>query len=647
MKLLIESCKCRVKIFVLLCDVTQNTIQKNKEREIMQIYRKQHYDRVLERVFAPLLDESDLLTQLRANTILAKGERYFDFTASGLAYKKIEKRLDSILPYYANTHSRFATHSAFMSAVYERAKERLKEMLGLGDEFVLIAGGSGASFGIKKFQELMGHSAFMSAVYERAKERLKEMLGLGDEFVLIAGGSGASFGIKKFQELMGIYVPPQSLAHFNSFFQGINDVKTTQDSSYTSQNPLLERLRIYDKQTKALNLPSVLLSGFEHHSNEISFREGLCHIHKIDFNEYGLPDVEHLEKMLQNLKGEKIIASLSVASNVTGLFAPIESYSKLLRKNRAIIAFDMASSSPYLQIDSALYDAAFLAPHKLLGGVGSCGLLAIRKSAFDMASSSPYLQIDSALYDAAFLAPHKLLGGVGSCGLLAIRKSLCDTQIPPSFAGGGVMEYANDKTHSFIDDEALREEAGTPQVLGLLRAALAYSLRNEIGFAWIKRRKKVLMHSFIDDEALREEAGTPQVLGLLRAALAYSLRNEIGFAWIKRRKKVLMEIFLHELKKIPAVSIYGDLKAERLGIISFNVGLVCPLDLSMLLSKKYGIQTRAGCSCAGPYGHYLLGEGSKEKKPMWLRVSIHYTHALSDIEYLVESIKSCVKILRG
>ncbi len=33
--------------------------------------------------------------------------------------------------------------------------------------------------------------------------------------------------------------------------------------------------------------------------------------------------------------------------------------------------------------------------------------------------------------------------------------------------------------------------------------------------------------------------------------------------------------------------------------------------------------------------------------PMWLRVSIHYTHALSDIEYLVESIKSCVKILRG
>ena len=348
---------------------------------------------------------------------------------------------------------------------------------------------------------------------------------------------------------------PKSLAHFGLFFQGIEGLND--EKNCASQNPLLEKLRIYDRQTKTLNLPCVLLSGFEHHSNEISFREGLCHIHKIGFDKAGLPDVGHLKKILQNLKDEKIIASLSVASNVTGLLAPIESYSKLLRENKATIAFDMASSSSYMQVDSYLYDAGFF-------------------------------------------APHKLLGGVGSCGLLAIRKNLCDTQIPPSFAGGGTMEYANDMTHSFIDDEALREEAGTPDILGLLRAALAYSLR-----------------------------------------------NEIGFAWIKRRERVLMEIFLHELKKIPAVSIYGDLKVERLGIVSFNIGSISPLNLSMLLSKKYGIQTRAGCSCAGPYGHYLLGNGSKDKKPMWLRVSIHYTHTLEDIEYLIESIKSCVKILRG
>ena len=81
--------------------------------------------------------------------------------------------------------------------------------------------------------------------------------------------------------------------------------------------------------------------------------------------------------------------------------------------------------------------------------------------------------------------------------------------------------------------------------------------------------------------------------------------------------------------------------------MSFNIGSISPLDLCALLSKKFGIQTRAGCSCAGPYGHYLIPDGSYEKKPMWLRVSIHYTHTIKDIEYLIDAIKTCVKILRG
>lgn len=474
----------------------------------MYIYKKQYHDKILARLFASLLEGGDKLTCLRDNVILAKGQYYFDFTASGLGYTPIQRRLASLLPYYANTHSRFATHSALMSEVYERAKERLKAMLGLDDEFVLIA-----------------------------------------------GGSGASFAIKKFQEIMGIYIPPRSLEYFAPLLWAGKKAIDSKDLWHASS--LFEKVKKHDKQTKALNLSHVIISGFEHHSNEISYREGLCHVHKIGFDKRGLPDIGHLHEILQSLKGQNIIASLSVASNVSGLLAPLESYAKILRAYGAVIALDMASSSPYMQVDSALFDAAFL-------------------------------------------SPHKLLGGVGSCGLLAIRKRQCNTQIPPTFSGGGVMEYASEMTHSFIHDEALREEAGTQHVLGLLQAALAYSLR-----------------------------------------------NEIGLEWIERREKVLCEIFLHELAQIPAVSVYGDLEAERLGIVSFNVGSISPLELCALLSKKYGIQTRAGCSCAGPYGHYLLGEGSREKKPMWLRVSLHYTHTLSDIEYLIESIKSCVKILRA
>ena len=175
----------------------------------------QKYGKIITRFFAPLLNiDSDILSTLRANTLLANGERYFDFTASGLSYRAINKRIESILPYYANTHSHFASHAALMSEIYERAKEHIAEALGLSDDFVLIA-----------------------------------------------GGSGASFGIKKFQELMGIYVPPRSLLHLESMLENAITTKDTTHSHTYSSLPLLMRLKNYDIQTNMLNLPHIIMSG--------------------------------------------------------------------------------------------------------------------------------------------------------------------------------------------------------------------------------------------------------------------------------------------------------------------------------------------------------------------------------------------------
>lgn len=434
--------------------------------------------KILKTFFTPLLEvEYDKLQTLRHQTILAPKTLYFDFTASGLAYKNIQKRIATILPYYANTHSHFSYNAHLMSDLYEQAKERIKQCLGLNKDFVLIA-----------------------------------------------GGNGASFGIKKFQEIMGIYVPPKSL----------------------------ERLGIQKENLQ--KMPDVMITSYEHHSNEISYREGLCHLHKIKLNDKGLLDIDNLRHILQHLK--QPIASLSVASNVTGMLTPLNQCVPLLRQSQSVIALDMASSSAYLNVDSQNFDAAFL-------------------------------------------APHKLLGGISSCGILAIKKALIDTHLPPSFSGGGVIEYANEQEHLYIKDYDSREEAGTPPIIGILYAALAYQLR-----------------------------------------------NEIGLEWIRIRENILTQAFLYELSKIPAVSIYGNLEEERLGIVSFNVGSISPLDLCAILSHKFGIQTRAGCSCAGPYGHYLIAEGSESKKPMWLRVSIHYTHTIEDIQYFIDSLKDSIQILR-
>lgn len=377
--------------------------------------------------------------------------------------------------------------------------------------------------------EASTHSKLMGDVYFKSKEVLKKSLGLDEDFAIFCTGFGATSAIKKFQEILGIYIPPKTKA-------------------------IMGNLGAIPRQ-------KVLIGPYEHHSNEISWREGLCEVERVGLNLDGTFDIKTLQNILKNSKDIKI-ASFNLASNVTGIIAPYEEISTMTKRNNILLAFDMASSSSHMNIPSDFYDACFL-------------------------------------------SPHKLLGGVGSSGLLCLRKKFIDTDIPPSFSGGGVVRYVSRKTQEYFEDIQIREEAGTPGLLQIFRAALAYQLRDE-----------------------------------------YSLQN------ISRRENILTQTLLYELSKIPAVKIYGNSKSPAISTVSLNIGGISPYDLAFILSNVYGIQTRAGCSCAGPYGHDLLDmeDGSFDTlkiKPGWLRISVHYTHSLEDIEYLIDSLKKSIKRLRG
>ena len=144
---------------------------------------------------------------------------------------------------------------------------------------------------------------------------------------------------------------------------------------------------------------------------------------------------------------------------------------------------------------------------------------------------------------------------------------------------------------------------------------------------------------------------------LIKAVLAYQYRNEIGLDFIKKREKVLYNLLLSELKKIDGITLYGvDLEANYIPIISFNVSGVSPYNLSWELSHNYGIETRSGCSCAGVYGHYLMGaeeikniahlDSGDVMKPAWLRVSLHYSHNMNDIEIFLNALKRTIRRLK-
>ncbi|WP_426512114.1 aminotransferase class V-fold PLP-dependent enzyme [Dactylosporangium sp. McL0621] len=299
--------------------------------------------------------------------------------------------------------------------------------------------------------------------------------------------------------------------------------------------------------------PLVLVGPYEHHSNELLWRESGAEVIRVD--------PEALEEVLHRNRGRGIVGAFSAGSNVTGRKADVERVTELLHRHGAIACWDYAAAGPHVEIGAARHDAVFLSPHKFPGGPGTPGVLVVRKD--------------------------------------LLRNPV------PTVPGGGTVVYVHPGGRHYIDDPAHREEGGTPAIIESIRAGLVMNLHRTVGLGVIRRR---------EDDYVR------------RALESWS--------------------------RDPALRILGDAGPDRLPIVSFTVpGLHHNLVVT-LLSDLFGVQARGGCSCAGPYGHDLLGIGPREAerlagqavagwlgvKPGWARVSFAYYLSEDQFRYIVDAV---------
>ena len=209
--------------------------------------------------------------------------------------------------------------------------------------------------------------------------------------------------------------------------------------------------------------------------------------------------------------------------------------------------------------------------------------------------------------DAIFFSPHKLLGGPGSSGIAIFDKKLY-SYLTPDCVGGGIVKWTD---------------------------------------PWGG-------HSFVDDIEAREDSGTPGFLQVIRSALAIRLKEDMGVGNIKRRERQLNCIMFGELDKIPSVRIIeGDIR-DRISIFSFVIDDLHYNVAMKMLNDRFGIQARAGCSCAGTLAHRIFNITTKEKslqmtnrveigdyssKPGWVRVSLHPTMSNTEALYICNAIR--------
>ncbi|HET6167203.1 MAG TPA: aminotransferase class V-fold PLP-dependent enzyme [Marmoricola sp.] len=374
---------------------------------------------------------------------------------------------------------------------------------------------------------------------EDARRIVHDAVGGDPDTAVIFAGSGSTGAIAKLVGILGLRIP----------------------------SALDDRYRL-SQQIPAAERPVVFIGPFEHHSNELPWRESIADVVMVPEDPDGHIDQAFLAEQLRLHADRPLrIGSFSAASNVTGILSDVAGISALLHEHGALAFWDHAAAAPYVELS--------------MDGI-----------------------------DAMYLSPHKLIGGPSTPGVLVVRRSLLTNRVP-DVPGGGTVAYVNPVDHRYVEDPVQREEGGTPAIVEAIRAGLVFQLKDAVGIDVIRAHEEDYLH---------------------RAVAAW--------------------------QQEPTIQILGNLTAERLSIVSFVVKAPSGRHLHhnfvvTLLNDLFGIQSRGGCSCAGPYGHRLLGidlershefeheiaSGCEGIKPGWVRVNFNYFISETTFQYVVDAVR--------
>lgn len=382
---------------------------------------------------------------------------------------------------------------------------------------------------------------------EDARSIIKNAVNGDESTAVIFAGSGSTGAIDKLMTILNLRLPKE-----------LDDRYKLLDAIPTNERPV------------------VFIGPFEHHSNELPWRESIADIVVIPEDRDGHIDNKALEAQLQQYQNRPLkIGSFSAASNVTGIVSDTFGISTLLHQYGALAFWDFAAAAPYIDIEM-----------------------------------NPRSQQHPMAYkDAIFISTHKFIGGPSTPGLLIVRKELLRNKVP-SIVGGGTVLYVNHQEHVYVDDVEHREEGGTPAIIEAIRAGLVFKVKQTISVPVIS----ALEHDFVE-----------------RA--------------------------IEALDNHPNIQVLGNKTAKRLSIVSFTIkcdsGKYLHHNFAVaILNDLFGIQARGGCSCAGPYGHRLLGiddeqshefereivQGCQGIKPGWVRVNFNYFISEETFQFILKAI---------
>ena len=202
---------------------------------------------------------------------------------------------------------------------------------------------------------------------------------------------------------------------------------------------------------------------YEHHSNELPWRESIAGVVVIGEDADGHIDTGDLEAPLRRYPSRPLrIGSFSAASSVTGILTDTSRVASLLHAHGALSFWDYAAAGPYLPVRMA----------ETVPGRGDHK-------------------------DAVFLSPRKFPGGPQAPGVLVVRRDLVRNRVPTQ-PGGGTVAFVDPLGHRYSGDPVAREEGGTPAIVESIRAGLVFGLKDAVGTGLIQAREEFFWRRALD-----------------------------------------------------------------------------------------------------------------------------------------------------
>jgi selenocysteine lyase/cysteine desulfurase len=394
--------------------------------------------------------------------------------------------------------------------------------------------------------ESSGTGLQTSRLREEARRMIRDAVGGTDDDLVIFCGSGATAAVNKLIGILELRIPA-----------GL-------DERY--------HLAVH---IPAARRPVVFVGPYEHHSNELPWRESIADVVVIGEDADGHIDLADLRRQLARFAGRPVrIGSFSAASNVTGILTDTSAVAELLHAHGALSFWDYAAAGPYVPIRVA-------------------------RSAPDAADHK----------DAIFLSPHKFPGGPQTPGVLVVRRDLVRNTVPTA-PGGGTVAFVDPIGHRYLDDPVAREEGGTPAIVESVRAGLVFGLKQAVGAAVIQASEQRLRRRALDRW---EKIPGIEILGSHRSARlpVISFRIRHGAQYLHHNFVVAL---LNDLFGIQARG--GCSCAGPYGHRLLEIGP----------ARSHALRDEVGHGCDGV-------------KPGWTRVNFNYFITDAATGYMIDAVE--------